>query len=156
MKISTIVMLLVLVLIIVFGVYYVSNNNVTPTTNQQVEPTSTTPTTSGSTQTTSELSPTINKTQTKTPTVPATIISKSVIIANFAFSPSDLTIKKGTKVIWTNQDSVIHTVTMDNEGVSSGNIKQGASYSYTFNLVGTFNYHCAVHPNMHGVVYVIN
>src|SRR5512145_657460 len=34
----------------------------------------------------------------------------SVAIRNFAFSPSPLTVKKGTTVVWRNGDSIIHDV----------------------------------------------
>src|SRR5437764_12123039 len=36
-----------------------------------------------------------------------------VTIQNFAFSPQTLTVAPGTTVIWTNKDSVNHTVTSD-------------------------------------------
>jgi amicyanin len=80
--------------------------------------------------------------------------SHSMTITGFAFSSPSLTIKKGDTVIWTNQDSVSHTVTGDDGGPASPSLAKGQSYSYTFNTAGTYSYHCAVHPNMKGTVAV--
>jgi plastocyanin len=77
-----------------------------------------------------------------------------VAITNFAFSPATLTVKKGTTVIWTNNDSAPHTVTGDNGGPSGSAISQGGTYSYTFNTVGSFPYHCSIHPSMKATVQV--
>ncbi len=78
-----------------------------------------------------------------------------VTIENFAFSPSSLTIKKGEKVIWTNQDSAAHTVTSDSGNeLGSKLLAKGESYSHIFNTVGTFNYHCTPHPYMKGIIIV--
>jgi len=78
----------------------------------------------------------------------------SVDISNFAFSPATVTVKKGTTITWTNRDTAPHTVTGNNGGPSSQQLSQGMSYSYTFATTGTFSYHCAVHPTMHGTVVV--
>ncbi|HVW66486.1 MAG TPA: cupredoxin family copper-binding protein [Candidatus Peribacteraceae bacterium] len=78
----------------------------------------------------------------------------SVTIQNFQFAPQSITIKAGTTVTWTNQDSVSHTVTGDNGGPASGGISQGQTYSYTFTTPGTFTYHCTFHPMMKGTVVV--
>lgn len=72
----------------------------------------------------------------------------SVTIANFAFAPKTLTIKKGTKVTWTNQDSAPHTATADDGSFDTGTLQKGDSKSITFEKAGTFAYHCTVHPNM--------
>jgi plastocyanin len=82
--------------------------------------------------------------------------TSSVTIQNFAFSPPDITVKKGTTVTWTNQDSTPHTVTeMDTQtGPDSGNLNPGAKYTFTFNQSGTFKYHCTLHPEMLGTVMV--
>ena len=79
-----------------------------------------------------------------------------VTIANFAFSPADVTVKKGTTVTWTNQDTAAHTITETDgkDGPKSGDLGQGQSYIFTYGTVGTFKYHCLVHPDMTGTVTV--
>lgn len=78
-----------------------------------------------------------------------------VQIVMFQFSPGELEIHKGTTVVWTNKDSAVHTVTGDNGGPASPSLAQGESYSYTFNTLGSFPYHCALHPSMKGTVKVV-
>jgi plastocyanin len=89
--------------------------------------------------------------------------TNSVTIENFAFSPANITVKKGTTVTWTNKDSAAHTVTVtgDNSpssgvsaGPDSGTLASGKTYSYTFSGTGMFKYHCAIHPSMTGTVTV--
>lgn len=82
--------------------------------------------------------------------------TNKVAIENFVYTPQRITIKVGTTVTWTNQDSVGHTVTADDdqEGPDSELLSQGQSYSFTYTKTGTFSYHCAPHPNMTGVVEV--
>jgi len=72
------------------------------------------------------------------------------------FSPASITVKKGTAVTWTNKDAVTHTVTENDEqkGPDSGDLASGKTYSFTYDTVGTFKYHCAIHPNMTGTVTV--
>ena len=77
----------------------------------------------------------------------------SVSITGFAFSPKTLSVKQGTTVTWTNKDATTHTVTSDNGGfTSSGNLSQNETYQVTFNTVGNFPYHCAIHPSMTGTI----
>lgn len=80
----------------------------------------------------------------------------SVTIKDLAFSPQNITVKKGTKVTWTNQDSTSHTVTETDgkNGPSSSTLSNGQSYSFTFNETGTFAYHCSIHNEMTGTVVV--
>jgi plastocyanin len=101
---------------------------------------------------TSYSSSTNQTTQTSSPMIPAMNIA--VTINGYAFSPSDITVKQGATVTWTNQDSVAHTVTGNNGGPSSQQIPHGGTYSYTFNTVGTFAYHCSIHPDMTGIITV--
>ncbi len=81
----------------------------------------------------------------------------SVEIKDFAFAPTTLTVSKGTTVVWTNKDSVAHTVTPDQASDNfegSELLGQNESYQYTFNTAGTYTYHCQPHPNMKAKVVV--
>lgn len=84
------------------------------------------------------------------------VATSSVAIQNFAFSPANITVKKGTTVTWTNKDSVAHTVTETDgkTGPTSGDVNPGANYTFTFNTPGTYHYHCSIHPEMVGTVIV--
>ena len=85
----------------------------------------------------------------------AAATADKVSISNFTFSPTDVTVKKGTKVTWTNNDSVAHTVEFDTDGIQkSETLGGGGTFSFTFNDEGTFNYICGIHPSMHGTVTV--
>lgn len=71
-----------------------------------------------------------------------------VNIASFSFAPTDLLVKPGTKVTWTNNDSVPHTVTADDGSFDSGQLSPGASWSHVFSAAGVVAYHCSIHPSM--------
>lgn len=79
----------------------------------------------------------------------------SVKISNFSYSPTTLTIKKGTEVTWTNQDSAGHTVTSDSGSLLDSKVfGQGESFSFIFKESGTYAYHCAPHPQMKATIVV--
>ncbi len=81
--------------------------------------------------------------------------SNTVTIQDFAYSPAAITVKVGTTVTWTNQDSVGHTVTVTSgTGPDSQLFGKGETYSYTFKKAGTFDYFCKPHPYMKGSVTV--
>lgn len=78
----------------------------------------------------------------------------AVAITNYTFRPATLTIPVGTKVTWTNRDSVVHTATADGGVFDSAGLAKGQSYSYTFTKPGTYRYGCSVHPAMRGTITV--
>jgi plastocyanin len=83
--------------------------------------------------------------------------TNTVSIENFNYSPSSITVKKGTMVTWTNNDTTAHTVTSDSgskDVFDSGSIDHGKTFSTQFNTAGTIKYHCTFHPDMHGTVIV--
>jgi len=84
------------------------------------------------------------------------VATTSVAIADMAYSPATITVKKGATVTWKNQDAVAHTVTADDSSLSmdSGSVAQGGTFKFTFSQAGTFKYHCTFHSNMHGTVIV--
>lgn len=95
-----------------------------------------------------------DSTNTNTGTVAA--VPTMVSIIDMSFSPSSLSVKKGTTVEWTNNDVTTHTVTGTKGGLSNHGIAPGSTYSYTFDTVGTFPYHCEIHSSMTGAVTVTN
>ena len=116
----------------------------------------------GSTTTSGSTNPTATATtasNTPAPTgstltqTPATT-SPNVSIANFSFSPATLTIAKGTKVTWTNNDSVTHTVTSDQGTWDSNGVPPGNTFNFTFAKTGTYTYHCKIHPSMKATIIV--
>lgn len=73
-------------------------------------------------------------------------------IEDFAFKPDSITISPGDTVRWTNLDLVTHTVT--GPDFSSGTLRDGDSYEFTFTKEGTYRYYCSIHASMEGVVIV--
>ncbi len=71
-----------------------------------------------------------------------------VEIRGFAFDPSDLTIRPGDTVRWTNQDFAPHTATADDRSWDTGVIASGESASITFDEADVHPYHCDIHPSM--------
>lgn len=93
---------------------------------------------------------------TPTPTRAVTGPTQAVTITtdssgSFVFSPSTLTIKVGTTVIWKNSTQTPHTVTsLDaNKTFNSGDntpINSNMTFSFTFTKAGTYKYQCDFHP----------
>lgn len=76
----------------------------------------------------------------------------TVVIQNYAFNPSTITISKGTTITWTNEDSVQHALKSDI--FESETLNQGDSFTHTFNDAGTFEYICRIHTSMKGTIVV--
>lgn len=88
-------------------------------------------------------------------TASSPVAADKVSITNFAYNSDNITVKKGTAVTWTNEDSAQHTVTIDTgTGPHSQPLGKGDTYTYTFNEAGTYKYHCAFHPGMTATVTV--
>jgi len=88
----------------------------------------------------------------------------------FCYKPAALTVKKGTKVVWTNATGTIHTVTRCTKAACNGmtggtgrqtklaspSIQPHKSYAFLFTGLGTYRYYCKVHGYgiMHGTITV--
>ncbi|MGK5698284.1 cupredoxin domain-containing protein, partial [Streptomyces sp. URMC 128] len=79
------------------------------------------------------------------------------IMGNKFGDGKQLVVEVGQTVPWTNHDSVPHTVTTTKAPVKfdSGTLEKGDSWSYTFTKAGTYEYYCAVHPDMTASVKVV-
>ena len=80
--------------------------------------------------------------------------ANEVFIQGMAFNPSSITVKAGTTITWTNKDAVTHNETSNPALFSSGSMATDATYSFTFQNVGTYSYTCTIHPSMKGTVVV--
>ena len=78
----------------------------------------------------------------------------AVRIATFAYKPATLTVSKGSRVRFTNEDRAAHTATADDRSFDTQGIDKGHAAQVTFTRAGTFPYHCDFHPFMKGVVVV--
>jgi plastocyanin len=80
-----------------------------------------------------------------TPDSPAASVVMVQMVAPMSFSPKDVTVARGTTVMWMNVDTIAHTSTSTTGLWDSGPVAAGASFSRPFNDVGTFPYFCTIH-----------
>ena len=78
----------------------------------------------------------------------------SVTIDASSFQPDYLAVNTGDTIVWTNRDFFPHTVTAANGSFDSKDIAPGKSWKYIVRTRGTFDYKCAYHPTMKGVLKV--
>jgi plastocyanin len=78
----------------------------------------------------------------------------TVGIANFTFTPTELTVALGTTVVFRNDDDIPHLVAASDGSFRSKALDTGDSYSFSFTKVGEYGYFCALHPHMVGKVVV--
>lgn len=64
------------------------------------------------------------------------------------------TIVAGQTIMWTNNDSVSHTATADDNSWGTGTLKTGQSFVRRFDTPGTYTYFCSYHPEMMGTIIV--
>ena len=83
--------------------------------------------------------------------------SPTVAIQTFQFKPAKLEVKTGTKVTWTNQDDIRHTVTSGAPEKKDGRFDaplagKGTGFSFAFTEPGTYPYFCDRHQHMRGEI----
>jgi plastocyanin len=85
---------------------------------------------------------------------PAAVQTRQVTIDNFTFSPAELIVPVGTKVVWVNHDDVPHNVVETTRAFSSPALDTDEKYAHVFGEAGTYSYFCGIHPHMTGRVVV--
>jgi plastocyanin len=91
-------------------------------------------------------------------TVPAA--ADTIVIKNFAFEPSDLSVAPGATVTVTNEDATAHTVTATvtssgDKAFDTGDIAPGRTVTFTApGTAGTYAYICEIHQYMQGTLTV--
>jgi len=87
----------------------------------------------------------------------AHVDTSRVAISSMRFQPATLTIERGEAVTWTQQDTAPHVVRISSGELGSfgsGTLQRGQSYTTTLDRPGTYEYFCALHPNMRGMIVV--
>ena len=93
-------------------------------------------------------------TSTNTSAGPSASAGTQITIMSFAFQ-TPATVKPGQHLTVSNSDGVEHTVTSDDG--TSFNVSVAANGTATFTVPskpGTYPFHCAIHPQMHGTLVV--
>lgn len=92
---------------------------------------------------------------TAAPKAAAPAATSPVTIADYAYDPQQLTVAAGTRVVWTNLDADVHTVTSEGANLfDSGEFGQNATFTFTFTQPGEYSYYCVPHDYMKGKVIV--
>jgi len=75
-------------------------------------------------------------------------------IDNFKFSPTPLTVPKGTTVTWVNQDDMPHSIVCQALQLHTHPMDTDGRTSFRFDQPGRYEYVCGLHPFMRGQVIV--
>jgi len=79
---------------------------------------------------------------------PAAAATHTVVIENLQFSPRELTVNRGDRIVCVNKDLFPHTATAEGKAFDSKSIAANASWSYVAAKPGTYPYGCTFHPTM--------
>jgi plastocyanin len=77
-----------------------------------------------------------------------------IAIDNFSFKPATITIPRGTRIVWENDDDIPHSLVETQGKFHSPALDTEDKFGFTFNQAGTFEYFCGLHPHMTGKVVV--
>jgi len=71
-----------------------------------------------------------------------------------SFVPETMVLKSGSTILWTNDDTIPHSVTANDGRFDSGPILPGQSFKWAANAAGNIAYHCIYHPSMQAMLNV--
>lgn len=78
-----------------------------------------------------------------------------VEIHDFAFSPKEITVPVGARIVWTNRDDEPHTIVSAAGAFKpSQALDTDDSFSAVLDKPGTYAYFCGIHPMMVGKITV--
>lgn len=146
MKSKWLVIGIVIIIIVLGGMFLFlkTNNQASNNSSLNAQPTNQTRTTSA---------PTVSSTATEK-TVEVTLTSQG-------FSPSTITIDKGTKVVWTNKSGEAATINSDPHPfhtdyapLNLGSFNDGEKLELVFNKSGTYKYHNHLNASEKGTIVV--
>jgi plastocyanin len=87
--------------------------------------------------------------------------TEKIMVTSSGFEPQTITIKRGTRIIWTNKNGVRVTINSDNYPtnllwpfLNLGAFNNGSSVSVIFEMAGKYTYHNHFNPSQKGTVIV--
>jgi plastocyanin len=91
------------------------------------------------------------------PTSPPRVVTVDVAEINgpYSFYPSPVMVRSDQTVVWRNSDAVTHHVLFDQNSIDTGTLAPGTLSQPMAIGIGTWSYHCTIHPAMVGSVNVI-
>jgi plastocyanin len=84
----------------------------------------------------------------------AQVQAAQIQIQNFRFDPATLEVPVGTTVTWVNHDEEIHALVASDASFRSPGLDGDETYAHAFTAPGTYEYRCALHPQMVGKIVV--
>jgi Icc protein len=80
--------------------------------------------------------------------------AREVVVDNFSFSPTTASVTAGTTVTWTNRDDVPHNIVSTTRRFKSPVLDTDERFSHAFDVPGSYEYFCSIHPRMTGRIEV--
>jgi plastocyanin len=83
--------------------------------------------------------------------------SVAVKVVDIDYEPREVTVAKGGTITWTHTGNLPHTVTKDDgpgPDFSSETLSNGDTFKQTFDVAGTIEYVCKIHPQQRGTITV--
>ena len=80
-------------------------------------------------------------------------VTHTVTIERMAFTPAEVVVHPGDRVVWVNRDPFPHTATAAGR-FDSGPVAPGKSWTWRAGAAGDYDYVCTLHTTMKGRVSV--
>src|SRR5688572_27924812 len=85
---------------------------------------------------------------------PAAAATKAVSIKRAAFSPATVSIVAGDSIRWRNDDTRDHQIVSTTGAFASPVLRPSRTYTFSFDVAGTYRYRDALNPSVTGTVKV--
>lgn len=145
--------------LVIIGAYLILSKTGAQKSTPKPQPTITQAT---PTPTQTQTTPTPSTTLTPSPTESKKTSGVTIEVTANGFSPSSVTVKTGTQIIWINKTDSMVTVNSDPHPVHNlypqlnlGRFGPNESVSVTLDKPGTYTYHNHLDPSMTGIIIVV-
>lgn len=81
-------------------------------------------------------------------------LNHTIIISNNQFIPNSITIQKNDYIRWINRDNLTHSIY--SSLFDSKILNKYEEFKHKFNKSGKYEYICQIHPNIKGLINVVD